>query len=584
MINPSSDPDNYPFDGLTPTIRAMAEYIHMANQSPPAMCGISALAGCTLAVQGLVKVQWRRAPASPVGMIFIVEALSGERKTANDQLALEEHRRFDQKQSSEEARHARTRKLAETVWLAQRKEMVRKLVKLTDVKELAKQQALLDAHDLNPPPRPKLPRMLISDITAPAIGWHLSERYPYAGLVSDEGGVILSSGALSNPAMINSIWDHGGGVTDRMGRGRTEVYDASLTIYLQVQPGVFETFLGRSNNLTHSSGNSSRWLYAKPTSTQSMRKNKYADLPDHDKETYNARIRELLLQYEIDPLEEWTNGKIIPKNEIDEAEALGQDSIETKNSEQQREEIEQPAQAENKRRLPDQEILTLKEGARNILEWFSDTIEDELAERGYFVSMRGAAAKAPENCARLAAVMHRFENNESNEIESKTMRGAIKIVAWHLRQYRKRFAPLTPLEREVQEVEDRISQIYVRWEKTHGRIKNAELARQLRKALRPTEKLFDICVELEAQNKVTIWEEFNSMGRAPGWSITLDHWFPTLSRLAEGKDPGPRQRTPGYADRHEPRMRQAAEAKAKADASRRQSSDGYELWPGVFLP
>ena len=79
MINPSSDPDNYPFDGLTPTIRAMAEYIHMANPSPPAMCGISALAGCTLAVQGLVKVQWRRAPASPVGMIFIVEALSGER-------------------------------------------------------------------------------------------------------------------------------------------------------------------------------------------------------------------------------------------------------------------------------------------------------------------------------------------------------------------------------------------------------------------------------------------------------------------------------------------------------------------------
>lgn len=584
MINPSSDLDDYPFDGLTPKIRAMAEYIHMANQSPPAMCAISALAGCTLAVQGLIKVQWRRAPASPVGMIFVVEALSGERKTANDQLALEEHRRFDQKQSSEEAMHARTRKLAETIWVEQRKNMVRRLIRLTDAEEIAKHQISLNKHDLNSPPRPKLPRMLISDITAPAIGWHLSERYPYAGLVSDEGGVILSSGALSNPAMINSIWDHGGGLTDRMGRGRTEVYDASLTIYLQVQPGVFETFLDRSHNLTHSSGNSSRWLYAKPTSTQSKRKKKYDDLPDHDKRTYDARIRELLLQYEIDSSEKQINEERIQKHEIDEAEAPEQDLLETKTSEQKREEIEKTAQTKNKKGLPKQEVLSLKEGAKNILEWFSDAIEDELAEGGYFVSMRGAAAKAPENCARLAAVMHRFENNESNEIDSKTMRGAIKIVAWHLSQYRRRFAPLTTLEREAQEVEDRISQIYVRWEKTNGRIKNAELARQLRKPLRPTDKLFSICVELEAQNKVTIWEEANSMGRVHGWSITLDHWFPTPGRVLEGQAAGRWQKSPGYAKRHEPRMRQSAEATAKADASREQSVDGYELWPGVFLP
>lgn len=583
MTNPSSAPD-YPFDGLTPKIRAMAEYIQMANQSPPAMCAISALAGCTLAAQGLIKVQWRRASVSPVGMIFVVEALSGERKTANDQIALEEHRRFDQKQSGKEATHARTRKLAEAVWVAQRKDMVRKLVKLTDDKEIAKQQTLLNEHDLKPPPRLKLPRMLISDITAPAIGWHLSERYPYAGLVSDEGGVILSSGALSNPAMINSIWDHGGGVTDRMGRGRTEVYEASLTVYLQVQPGVFETFLARNNNLTHSSGNSSRWLYAKPASTQSTRKKKYDDLPDGDKEIYNARIREMLLQYEMNLSEKKMNEKGVQKHEADETGTPEQGLVETEISEQEGEKTKQPPQEKNKAELPEQEILTLKEGAKNILEWFSDAIEDELGEDGHFVLMRGAAAKAPENCARLAAVMHRFEHDESNEIDSKTMRGAIKIVAWHLNQYRRRFAPLTPLEREVLEVEDRISQIYDRWEKNKGYIKNAELARQLRKPLRPTEKLFSICVQLEAQNKVTIWEENDSTGRPNGWSITLDHWLPRIGGVVEGQEAGRWQKPEGYAWRRRERMRQAAEAKAKADASRERSADGYELWPGIFLP
>jgi hypothetical protein len=263
MTDPTSD-QGYPLDALTPKIKALAKYIRLANQSPLPMCAISALAGCTLAAQGLIKVKWRNAPASPVGMIFVVEALSGERKTSNDTIALEEHREFDKKQSLKEAKDARAHALAEARWTSRKRRLLRDAAQSADEKEYAKHTELLEAHEEQRPPPPKYPRMLISDITAPAIALHLSEKYPYAGLVSDEGGVILSSGALSNPAMINSIWDYGSGVTDRMGRGRTEVYDASLTIYLQVQPGVFEHFLERQGNLAHASGNSSRWLYAKP--------------------------------------------------------------------------------------------------------------------------------------------------------------------------------------------------------------------------------------------------------------------------------------------------------------------------------
>ncbi|WP_093213091.1 MULTISPECIES: YfjI family protein [unclassified Variovorax] len=518
----------YPLEGLTPKIQALARYIKLANQSPLPMCAISALAGCTLAAQGLIKVKWRNAPASPVGMIFVVEALSGERKTSNDTIALQEHREFDKDQALKAIRDSRAHALAEAVWTKKHRKLLRDAAQSVDEKEDAEYIKLLKLHEDNYRPPPKHPRMLISDITAPAIALHLSEKYRYAGLVSDEGGVILNSGALSNPAMINSIWDYGNGVTDRMGRGRTEVYDASLTIYLQVQPGIFEHFLARQGNLAHAGGNSSRWLYANPRSTQGTRKSEDDDLPVKDKDAYNSRIREMLSNYEHS--------------------------------------------------LPEQKIKTLTGAGQRRLNWFFQVIEKELAEGGYFALMRGAAAKAPENCARLAAVMHEFEGGISDEIDGQTIKGAIKIVSWHLNQYRLRFVPLTQMERDVQEVEDRISSIYPRWEKTNGYVEGPDLARQLPKRLRQIDKLFAILMELEAQSKVVVTER-----RPRGWSVVLSHWFLPVNRPAEGQKDERWARLPDHQERHLERERRAEAARAKEEVSRAQSEDGYKLWPGCYL-
>lgn len=517
----------YPLNGLTPRIRALANYIHKANQSPISMCAISALAGCTLAAQGLIKVKWRNAPASPVSMIFVVEALSGERKTSNDQIALEEHRRFDKKQSQEEANDTRTHALAEAIWALKKKTILRAIIQSPDEKKAHEHEELLYAHERERPPIVKLPRMLISDITAPAIARHLSEKYPYAGLVSDEGGVILSSGALSNPAMINSIWDYGGGVTDRMGRGRTEVYDASLTIYLQVQPGVFENFLSRQNNIAHASGNSSRWLYAKPESMLGKKTNEYTDLPEEDRDAYNMRIREMLNHY--------------------------------------------------KDALPARTTKTLTDAARQSLRFFSQAIEEELTNDGHFAFMQGTAVKAPENCARLAAVMQEFENGISDVIGDEAITGAIKIVAWHLNQYRMRFAPFTQMELDVQDLEESIFKNYHRWEKTKGDVKGSELARYAPKRLRQIDKLLSVVLELSDQGKVKVWA-----GKTGGWHVVLEHWFPGDVSTPQGGA----QQPPRYHPQRERKLAQqraADEAAERTEELRRNSREGYELWPGCFL-
>lgn len=531
MTNPSFDPP-YPLDGLTPKIRALTYYIQLANQSPLPMCAISALAGCTLAAQGLIKVQWRNAAPSPVGMIFVVEALSGERKTANDQIALEEHRLFDQQQSKLEKQDAKQHALKESVWVAKKKVMLKAIAKNTSKdEETTETEKELEAHEANRPSTPKRPRMLISDITAPAIALHLSEKFPYAGLVSDEGGVILSSGAMSNPAMINSIWDFGSGMTDRIGRGRTEVSDASLTVYLQVQPGVLEQFLSRQGNLTHASGNSSRWLYANPPSTQGTRKSRLIDLPFEDKEVYNGRIREMLSRYAAD-------------------------------------------------QLPHPKIKTLNATAKRLIERFSDAIEKELAEGGRFMFMRGAATKAPENCVRLAAVMHEFENS-SDEVDTETVRGAIKIVAWHLNQYRLRFAPLTQMELDVHDLEECITKHYHRWEKVKvegkgevkDQVKGSELARYAPHRLRHLDKLYPVVQELAIQDKVEILD-----GETRGWRLRLTHWSANAPRRRAAGEPFV------YMNPHpQGRLQEDRQRALKEAAAKRASHQGYELWPGCFL-
>ena len=524
-----SDFDGYPLDGLTPTIKVLAKYIHETNKSPLPMCAVSALAGCTLATQGLIRVKWRDAPPSPVGMIFIVEALSGERKTANDQIALREHRVFDKRQSKFEADDAKEHARRKAVWDAKRRSLLRSIgqgaAKDADTKQL---EDRLEDHDKLQPVQRRRPRMLISDITAPAVARHLRETYRYAGLVSDEGGVILSSGALSNPAMINSIWDSGDGVTDRMGRGRTEVYGASLTVYLQVQPGVLEQFLNRQGQLTHASGNSSRWLYTNPPSKQGTRFiSPYVDPYLDTAESYHLRIRQLLAKYDCDE-------------------------------------------------YPSQKIKEFSFSARRLLEWFSDAVEKELAEGGRFYFMRGAAAKAPENCARLAAIMHEFEG-DAGEIGAPVVLGAIKIVAWHLNQYRTRFAPLTQMERDILDLEESIFKHHHRWMQTNGQVKGAELARYAPKRLRQVDKLLDIVLELAIQGRLQVWDESGG-----SWSVNLHYWIPNHAPA-----PRPEELEFGVRFLHHPQRERILRRvwQAKAAKGHPQDTNGKSwLWPGCELP
>lgn len=492
------------------------------------MCATSALASCTLAVQGLIKVQWRKhASAVPVGMIFIVEAVTGERKSGNDDIALEEHRNFNIDQGRREKDNTLVYEREQKVWAAKEKGLLSAIRRneKNGADNKKEEEALALLYEKKPSP-PKQALMLLDDVTSQAIIRHLAEKYPYAGLFSNEAGILFASGALSNPGAINSLWDSGTGGADRITRGSIRVHDASLTVYLQVHPEGFSRFLAGRGKDTHSSGNSSRWIYAYPESAMGGRAGYYADPSEEDRDAYNARIRELLTQYD------------------------GPDR-------------------------PKRRIVSLTEGAQQLLQWFSDAVEEELGKSGRFELMQGVAAKAAENCARLAAVMHEFEGNSSSGIGVQVTKGAIMLIAWHLNQYRMRFAPRSQREIDIAEVEECITRHAYKW-KADRRVSSTDLCPLVPLRLRKVKDLRPVMELLEADGKVTIRDNL----RGGGWVVELDYWFPIT-------DVNGRPRAHPTAFPHgDWRLHAVTQGQQEPLAAPEPEPPvpGYALWPGVFLP
>ena len=527
MTGSSFNPE-YPLDGLTPKIKALALYIHQSTRAPMSMCAISVLASSTLAVQGLIKVQWREnVPAIPVGIFFVVEAVTGERKSANDMIALGEHYKFNKAQFERNKENALVYEREQKVWAVKEKGLLSAIRrKIKDGVDSEKEEEALKILYANRPSLIRQPEMLLEDVTPQAIIRHLAETYPYAGLFSGEAGITLDSGALGNPGIINSLWDSGTGGADRISRGSIKVHDASLTVYIQVQPDVLATFLKGRGKLTHASGNSSRWLYVYPESTMGERAGHFADPSLKDLEAYNARIRDLLSQYET------------PE-------------------------------------LPIRKSLTLADGAQRLLEWFSDTVEKELRQDGRFALMKGVAAKAAENCVRLAAVMHEFEGYASSEIGLQVMKGAIMLVAWHLNQFRMRFSPRSQKEIDIDDVEELITRHRHKWA-AERRVSSTDFGplapSRFRKDAKALRSVMDL---LEVNGKVTIRDKPQG-----GWVAELDHWFPITylngrPRAHPTSFPNPGRDLNGGT--HHP-QHQFATTKSEPP------NQGYTLWPGMVFP
>lgn len=521
--------EEHPFNPPLPTgslMRVLGEathFIHLTNETPIEMCACSVLAASALACQGVVDVRWKDHGKSPTSLYFFVESESGERKSENDRLAFREIEKFDSEQRALAIAEDAVCEMELAVWKLKLKEVHRLIRRRFAKDECTKDsEAQLLALMSEEPQRQKYGRLLLSNATPQALAVHLGTVYPYAGLLSDEGATVFSGGVLRDVGMLNKLWEAGVWSSDRVTRERIELRDPRLTIYIQVQPIIFEQYLERRGKDIHGSGFSSRFFYAYPKSRQGERLQQFVDIPSEGIEDYHARVRELLGRC-VGP---------VP---------------------------------------PEHRVLTLSKAASEQLRWFSREIEKELREGGRFCKMRGAASKSSENCARLAAILHTMEKL-NGPISAEVLRNAIKLSAWFLNQYRMRFCPRTQLELDMIELEDHITDKIAPRAKQlkHRSVPGTYLCRYGPRRLRQVDRLWEVLKALESRGKVKVWGE-----RGTSWSVHLIDWFPD----APGESPK-RNETMAHSfcfsrwgtlpDQPTPPI---AEVKI----------EGYELWPGVFL-
>ena len=97
-------PPAFPFDGLGPILGAAARSIAEGVQAPDALAGGSVLASAALACQPHADILMPHGVRAPPSLFIVTGALSGDRKTATDNIAnlpAEECRREQVKASAQ---------------------------------------------------------------------------------------------------------------------------------------------------------------------------------------------------------------------------------------------------------------------------------------------------------------------------------------------------------------------------------------------------------------------------------------------------------------------------------------------------
>lgn len=393
------EPEPYPLDALPPLIRAAVEEVQEYGQAPVALVASAALSAVSVSCQAHIDIQRDEQLRGPVGLFLLTVAESGERKSSTDGYFSRGIRDYELRQAEMLKPDVDRYKADMRSWESERdglQSAIRDLGKKGKPTDKLRDDMVHLQEEM--PEEPKVPRILLGDETPESLAWSLHRRWPSAGVISSEAGIVFGGHAMGkeslmrNLGLVNSLWD---GSDHSVGRRTSEsfiVRGARLTMGLQIQPDALREYMARAGTLARGSGFLARFLLAVPRSTQGTRKFREAPPNWPALGEFNRRIAAALEQEP--PLAE--HGGLVPM------------------------------------------VLTLDPAARR--EWiaFHDTIEAELAPGGELATVKDVASKTADNCARLAALFHHFEGRHG-AVGVDAVERASRIVAWHLSEARRFF-------------------------------------------------------------------------------------------------------------------------------------------------
>jgi putative DNA primase/helicase len=402
------DPEPYPLDALPETIRAAVAEVLGFTKAPVPLVACSALGALSLAVQAHVDVKRAERLTGPVGLFILSIADSGERKTTVDRNFTSAIHQYEQEQTALAEPLGKDHAAALAAWNAEREGI------LSAIKEAGKKGKSADnlrenltQLEHNKPESPRVPRLLLGDETPENLAYTLAKKWPAAGVISSEAGVVLGShgmgkeSVMRNLGLLNVLWDGGELPIGRRTSESFTVKGARLTVSLQIQEVTLRSFFDRSGGLARGTGFLARFLVAWPDSTQGFRP--FTEPPDHWPRlaAFHRRISDILN---------------IPAPVNDDGTLS-------------------PA------------MLSFTPEAKAAWVAFHDALEGELRAGGELYDVRDVASKTADNAARLAALFHVFEHGMGGAIGPDSFESASRIAAWHLNEARRFFGELAlPIE------------------------------------------------------------------------------------------------------------------------------------------
>ena len=364
-------------------------------QTPDALTGMTILTALSTSLQGLIDVRLPNGLERPVCLNIAVIANSGERKSGLERIFLQAIHDHDEEAIKEYNVDTERYTADLAYWHAIEKGLASRIRKLTargESTEEAKES--LTRHIAAKPVKPRQRRIHYLNATFRAVLEALNGDGESIAFISDEGQVLLKSGAFQQLGMLNKGWDGARSLPIDRAHGETLIArNPRVSISMMIQDDILMDYLDQKGKVSRGSGHWARYLFAWPESTQGTRFIRHLTPQWYYLPLFTKRMKEVLAQRD--------------------------------------ERIKQGRS--------DRILLKFSSEADDRWIELTNTIEEMIQPNDTFYEIRDASSKAMEIVGRIAALFHYFSDQEG-DISLDTLNRAADVASWHLTEFKRIFS------------------------------------------------------------------------------------------------------------------------------------------------
>ena len=254
----------FPVEHMTPLMRDAVAALEHHVQAPRSLCAHSILSAAMLVCQGLANVEVASLPSPrPLSLFMLAVAVSGERKSACDDLALVAVAKHEAEMRAQHLDEMREYKASFAAYEAEKKKIER------DGK-LSHDERRMRLRDLYEPAAPLVPVIRAKEPNLEGLLNVLQQGRASMGIFTSEGGQFLGGHGMGLEAKtrtvtgLSELWDNGSAQRIRA-RETLFLVGRRVGISLAAQPKVASALLGAE--LAKDQGFVGRFLVTMPDST-----------------------------------------------------------------------------------------------------------------------------------------------------------------------------------------------------------------------------------------------------------------------------------------------------------------------------